>query len=584
MDTANVSRRAFLRAAAMGTAALASAGAVGTAYADEAPEEEGEEGAAEEAETQTQPMMQFSNSGYDPADYPDPSSWRTAPDPIDDGDIAEEYTADVVIVGHGHFGINCARYLCDNSDKSVILIEAQDEDSYAPLGNEWTQLNSEFGFTHAGFDEIDPVEFQQNWMLAAGNRCNPVLAMNFAQYSGAATDAYLSDLTDDDIATITYNYNDYKDVMLHEVGALKFYFSCISPYGSCNEKQIHAYNRERCIASGAQFFFSMKGQQLVTDDSGAVTGVIAQNQTDETYVRFNANCAVVLATGGFGGNGNMCLDLLTDLKDSLADGELLSAMMDYDGSGIQMGYWAGGKIQPGPIATMNGRHASPGNPQQVWLDKDGKRYTNEFYGIIEHRGHPTMFKPRDTFYVVYDSTYPDNLVHVPPQHGATSPSESNIESARTAIETAYAAGAEGNGSTYAADTLEEVFTYAGMSEEVMANALQQIEDYNAYCEAGADQQFGRDAAVLFPVSTPPYVCQVTSVSVGSYMCTNGGLLTDGNGQVLNDAYEPIPGLFAGGNCGGNRFGDEYFTPGPGVSIGICITLGYCTGKYIAENL
>jgi len=68
------------------------------------------------------------------------------------------------------------------------------------------------------------------------------------------------------------------------------------------------------------------------------------------------------------------------------------------------------------------------------------------------------------------------------------------------------------------------------------------------------------------------------------MCTNGGLLTDGNSRVLDNNYEPIPGLFAGGNAGGNRFGREYFTPGPGVSIGICITLGYCCGKYIVENL
>lgn len=573
----SVSRRAFLRNAAIGAASL---GVASTALAAEPPAGEGE---AEGAGIPTPPPMMMMGGGFDPADYPDPASWRAKPDPIADDQITEEYTADVVIVGHGHYGINCARYLCENTDKSVILIEMQDEDTFAPLGNEWTQLNSEFGKAHAGFPEYDPVEFQQNWMTLTGNLCNPGLIMNYARYSGAATDQFLQDLTDDDIATITYNFNDFRDVMLDHVGVIKAYCSCISPYGACNETQIHKYNREACIAKGAQFLFSTKGVQLTQDDDGAVTGVIAQNVNDEHYIRLNANDAVVLGTGGFGANGNMCLDLLKDLSDAQVDGELISAMMDRDGSGIQMGYWAGGRIQAGSIATMNGKHSSPGSPQQVWLDENGLRYTNEFSPEVEFRGRPTLSMPRDTFYVVYDSTYPDNMVHSLPQHMTTEPSAANIQSARDAIQAAYDAGAEGSNGTYAADTLEEVFTYAGMSDEVKAAALAQIEEYNGYCESGSDLQYGRDAEVLFPVATPPFVCKVTSASVGMMMVTCGGLETDGNCRVLGADYRPIKGLFAGGNAGGNRFAYDYFTPGPGVSLGTCITLGYCTGKYIAEH-
>lgn len=531
--------------------------------------------------------MQFSPenaTGYDPADYPDPASWRTAPDPIPDDQIVAKYTADVVIVGHGHYGINCARYLCENSGKSVILIEQQAEDTLSVLGHEWTQLNSQFGFDHGGLEEIDPVEFYQNWMLMASNMCNPGLIMNYARYSGAATDQFLQDLSDDEIAGFTYSYNDYKDVMLHEVGPFKFYFSCIASGGSASLAQIHAYNREACKAKGAQFFFRMKGEQLVTNDEGAVVGVIARNVDDNTYTRYNANTCVVLSTGGFGGNGNMVLDLLGDLADALPEGETVAAMMDYDGSGIAMGYWAGGRIQAGPIATMNGKQASPGQPQQVWLDCDGKRYCNEFFGPVEHRGRPTVTKPRDAFYAVYDSTYPDNLVHVLPQHMTDEPTEETIQAARDAIDAAYAAGAEGADGVYAADTLEELFDYVGMSEEVKANAIAQIEEYNGYCETGSDLQFGRDAEVLYPVSTPPFVCKPGKAMVGTMMVTNGGLETDADCRVLDKNYHPVKGLFAGGNAGGNRFGYDYFTPGPGVSIGSSITLGYCTGKYIAENL
>lgn len=209
-----VSRRAFLRNAAAGMAGAAALGIVGTALAEEvaaAPEGEMPEGEMPEGDMSAEGMPggggggapQFSPEnalGYDPADYPDPASWRTAPDPIPDDQIVAECTADVVIVGHGHYGINCARYLCENSDKSVILIEQQAEDTLSVLGHEWTQLNSQFGFDHGGLEEIDPVEFHQNWMLMASNMCNPGLIMNYARYSGAATDQFLQDLSDDEIA------------------------------------------------------------------------------------------------------------------------------------------------------------------------------------------------------------------------------------------------------------------------------------------------------------------------------------------------------------------------------------------------
>jgi predicted oxidoreductase len=66
------------------------------------------------------------------------------------------------------------------------------------------------------------------------------------------------------------------------------------------------------------------------------------------------------------------------------------------------------------------------------------------------------------------------------------------------------------------------------------------------------------------------------------MVTTGGLLTDEDQRVLNAAREPIPGLFATGNCCGRRFGVQYSTPIPGVSIGIAMTLGRLVGYTAAQ--
>ena len=54
------------------------------------------------------------------------------------------------------------------------------------------------------------------------------------------------------------------------------------------------------------------------------------------------------------------------------------------------------------------------------------------------------------------------------------------------------------------DTLEGLASQMGLEGEDAQAFLEQVEQYNAYCEAGADQQFGRDASVLFPVNKAPY--------------------------------------------------------------------------------
>lgn len=64
--------------------------------------------------------------------------------------------------------------------------------------------------------------------------------------------------------------------------------------------------------------------------------------------------------------------------------------------------------------------------------------------------------------------------------------------------------------------------------------------------------------------------------------TTGGFVTTNDQQVLNEDYQHR-GLYASGNTCGMRFGPEYITPIPGVSIGMCLTLGRELGKYLAAK-
>lgn len=131
------------------------------------------------------------------------------------------------------------------------------------------------------------------------------------------------------------------------------------------------------------------------------------------------------------------------------------------------------------------------------------------------------------------------------------------------------------------DTLAQ---YMGIEGEAKENMMASIERYNELAKAGVDEDFGKDSRVLFTLDTPPFMGVVAGPDhVGGVMVTVGGLMTDKYCNVLGESLDPIPGLYAAGNCLGQRFGAAYFSPIPGVSIGSAIALGYTLGEHLAES-
>jgi succinate dehydrogenase/fumarate reductase flavoprotein subunit/uncharacterized protein with FMN-binding domain len=515
-------------------------------------------------------------------------SWKEAPDPVDDSEIAETYDADVVVIGHGYAGLNACRYLASQGI-NVMLIESQDEDKYQAMGNEAGTPNAS-ALLNLGVPEIDPIEYYNNWMLNSNYQANPKLMMKFCQNSGEAMDEYLSVLSEEDMSNMTTAFYPPTEHQMSSIGAHKFWPCTCSFYSQeCNQTYIHKKNREKAIEDGATFFFSMEAQQLIKDGD-TVTGVIATN-ADGNYVKFNAK-AVVIAAGGFGANPEMQKDLLTDLGGCLTPDESFSVLMDSDGRGVQMGYWAGGKLDSLGIPTMNGKHYHPGYPQGIWLDSNGERYCNEYWGPIEFRGRPALQMNRDGFYAIYDSKLPEYLQYSVPSHGSTYASEENIASIEEELAAAVAAGADGveghdlsaTYTRYAADTLDELLDLVCDDDTVKANIKASIERYNEMCENGRDEDFGREGELLFPVKEGPFYCDIKPSEIGWMMCTCGGLVINGEQQVLDEYYHPIKGLFASGNCASGRFGTEYFTPTPGVSLGTTIVLGRECGKSVEKFL
>ncbi|MBS5450290.1 MAG: FAD-dependent oxidoreductase [Coriobacteriia bacterium] len=524
------------------------------------------------------------------------ASWRTAPEPVADADIAQAYDVDVAIVGLGHAGLAAYRELAEQG-VNVLVAEKQEKDSWFTLGHDIGHINSK-ALAKYDVPEVDPVEFVNNWELQAHNKANPALVMKFAKHSGEAVDWYLEAVDADivDKAHVTHwpdnehTIHQLNNGLRYYAGTLQWWEDNWNGKGMVNNGEgLEMKDLSRCqlsyveqnYAANAQVLFGTSAVQLVKDGD-AVTGFVAK-ASDGSYVKVNASKGVILAGGGFGGNAEMCADLLPQIARTFAPGEDFAGMMDRDGSAIQMGVWAGGRLET-DISSMNFDSMTIPDyiPGPLWVDGDGERFQNEGFGGPELNGFQLARLHRGKIISVYDSGYADQIIIGFPGHQAFDyADEATVENMKATIAAAQGTGAEGAEGWFCADTLDELADFIGYNADQKATFLATVEHYNELCAAGVDDDFGKDPRFLFAVENGPFYTHVTEPALGFALVTTGGFVTTNDQQVLDENYQPIEGLYATGNNCGMRFGPAYITPIPGVSIGMCITLGRELGTYLA---
>jgi hypothetical protein len=363
-------------------------------------------------------------------------------------------------------------------------------------------------------------------------------------------------------------------------------------------------NVEKAKKIGVKYFYGNDAREIVKE-GGAVKGVIALNG-EGRYVKYTAKKGVIIAAGDFSGNPEMCADLLSESREVFGDSMVKWMGMGRDGAGQRLGIWAGGRMEPGPRAQMNGLGAGAygllgAAPFVLQANRNGERYTDESFIGMWGTCHQGIRQPRGLLTTIWDSRWRASLETQALEHGNVDTGDAKkVADLEETMSKVLAAGAEGyppasaaggpggrrmaGRVTYGAETLEKLAGYLGYKGKAAETFVATVKRYNELCKKGYDEDFGKDKRAMIPIDAPPYY-GCTDNSVGKLpgaMCTHAGLVIDERQRVLDDNDDPIPGLFATGNSSGGRFALQYSTPIGGCSIGMATTLGKIVGEYVAK--
>ena len=603
--TSRVSRRSFLAAAGAAAMTVAASAALAEAPAEGegAPAEGGEggdgnpqEGSVANATAATEPYsgeddVARVDANGDTVYYSMRRNWVGEAPQIADADITETIEADVVVLGLNYSGSQCFRMACEKG-LTVVGVDTQAKDGFNSFGGQLGHFNSQWQKEVMGIDvEFDPWDFIDSYQLQSAGRAQPDLIKNFAKRNGEMVDWMmelqpdLSAVTSQDTIDPSKEYNYKKGYFWTYPAVINLGSGAFETSGAFCTGSVDA---GLSASADSQALYGHTAKVLVKED-GKVTGAIVQEDETGAYKKLVASKGVVLACGDFSANSDMYSALCTEVQECNPYTQLCGS--GRDGYGIKMGIWAGGVMEIGPRAAMGGAtSALPmgffGAAAGCWINKYGKRFCNEAFGVPFVAGCQSARQPIDSDIIqVWDNghwrEFAENqaLGHF----NNSDLTDTKMDEYATKLEEAYAAGAEGANGVYAADDLATLAGYLGLEGEAAENFVTSVETYSQYAEAGKDEDYAKPADMMWPINEGPYYAEKNTRNANIVLVTLAGLFVDGNQQVLDQKFEPIPGLYATGNCSGGRFPLQYTAPMNGISIGFATVFGALLGEYLGTQ-
>lgn len=313
---------------------------------------------------------------------------------------------------------------------------------------------------------------------------------------------------------------------------------------------------EACTNAGVEFIYNTRGTRLITDPDGRVVGVV----TDKG--NFRASKGVVLATSGFSKNQQLINAFVPELRGA-------SSGPHSQGDGIVMGASVGAALGNMWLVAPKNSVASPAQgiflnaPTINWrlanfeVNTSAERFHDEgaFYGT---KVDDIEAQDQHFCWAIFDQATADEWCDL----GATPHMSRDFD-----LEAQ-------EGWIYKADTVEGLAEQIDLDPEALAATQQR---YNEMASSGVDEDFGRTYN-LRPIDQAPFYA-LKVIPGGSE--TAGGLVINGDAEVLNWSGDVIPGLYAGGSTTCGWAGKVY--PGSGVAITNALLFGRIAGANAAAE-
>ena len=338
---------------------------------------------------------------------------------------------------------------------------------------------------------------------------------------------------------------------------------------------LHASLKE----AGLDLRFKTVCTELLQDADGVVNGIVATKE-DGSQLIVHAK-AVILATGGYGGNQELMQEFYNTPNIS---------MWGVDGSGVQMAWDAGaakwdvasslfhgnGMAVPSSVSNTGfGRiTASP----LFWVDQSGNRFCNEEAVWDTAYATNVAYGVGGKFYIVVDTatlnTYSEDVN--PPIQMDTAVGGPNMDPADF-VEQAEIGVSEG--AIIKGETIEELAQALGMEPERLAK---NVAEYNEAVATGEDVYGKSKESLVFSVEEGPfYAIPMTMGNLG----TLGGVRVNERLQACDVNLKPVPGLYVVGNCAAGFYGNTTcYPPYEGLATGFALNSGRIGGESAAEDI
>lgn len=556
-----LSRRDFLVGAAIAGVGTAMAGAM-TGCASGAPaEDKKSEAPAPEA-------------GAEPAATGEPA-FLTPPDPIPDSEIAETVDCDIVICGAGICGLPAAMLAAESGADVHVLEKGSsygvarlctagfNSDVQTKLGlttdrkefvtSTWAISNGVQGRTSAyglWFDNSGPyVNWLEGIFNSKGYQLIPAASLDYK-------------ITNDGIGMPGASplWQAFAQMIFFADSEGKFF----ATGGNVDWTGIM---EEYATEKGAAFHYGQPAVQLIRDDSGRCTGVIAKNESEE-YVKYNAAKGVLLTTGDMSGDREMMAHYNVSLSKIIR----YNINTNDTGDGQKMGMWIGadmdefacGDLWPfaavmmdGTLPKLDGTHfyAGVANLPVFMVDGAGRRLMAENLPF-QSPSIPKLTCTSDgCAWSIWDSAWKEKF-----PEGGYMVEDYTASNTQEEVDRNVELGV-----TFKFDTIDELIEHCGFDKDIFTASFNR---YNELCAAGEDLDFYKDPLWMNPIDTPPYYA---SKHCSSMTSTRGGLKNDERCRVLDKDGLPIPGLYVAGNTAGSFYGNVYppNVMGSGIGHGQC---------------